>query len=59
LVRDVHDDRLRDHCTAAAESWNLLAESLGKLQPPDRAGCAEASEQIAPSLAKLQVLVAY
>jgi len=59
LVRDVHDDRLRQHCTSAAISWNQLAESLGKLQPADRAGCAEASEQIAPALAELQVLVAY
>lgn len=59
LVRNVHDDRLREHCTAAAMSWNQLAESLGELQPPDRAGCAEAGEQIAPALAELQVLVAY
>lgn len=59
LVRDVHDDQVRRHCTTAAESWNRLAESLGQLQPPDRTGCAEASEQIAPALAKLQVLVAY
>ena len=47
------------HGASAAESWNLLAESLGKLQPPDRARSAEASEQICPALAKLQVLVAY
>ena len=59
LVRDVQDDRLRQHCTTAAETWNELAASLGQLRSTDRAACADACEQIAPALAELQVLVAY
>jgi|GEM_PF-1501386 len=59
IIRGESVDDLRSDCMTLADAWQKLAIASGRLIDGDRRTLAQATEQLVPQIAKLQILLAY